>query len=73
MKLAISLGRDEAGRTVIPFAIEPPDFERLMAHAADAAECEDCGDDNEPYQCLPRSPTWCWRAERAFTGLPHLM
>jgi hypothetical protein len=37
------LGRDGAGRMVILLAVEPPDFDRLMTHAADAAEREDGG------------------------------
>jgi hypothetical protein len=48
------VGRDDAGRMVIQLAVEPRDFDRLMAFGADAVEAED-GGDGEPYQCPPMS------------------
>jgi len=52
VKLPISWAGDAAGRMVIQLAVEPRDFGRLMAHAADAVKLEDGGDD-EPYEGLP--------------------
>lgn len=63
------VGRDPAGRIVIQVAIEPPDFERLMAFGADAVESEDGGDD-ELGQALPQSVCWFWEAAPAFAGCP---
>ena len=63
------VGKDAAGRLVIQLAVERADFERLMAFAADAVECEDGGDD-EPYECQPMSPCWFWEAGPKFLGLP---
>jgi hypothetical protein len=63
------VGQDDAGRMVIQLAVEPLDFDRLMAFGADAVEAEDGGDD-EPYQCSPMSPCWFWEGGPRFLGLP---
>jgi hypothetical protein len=63
------VGRDDAGRMVVVLAIEPRDFDRLMAFGADAVESEDGGDD-EPYECPPMSPCWAWEGGPKFFGLP---
>jgi hypothetical protein len=63
------VGRDDAGRMVVLLAIEPCDFDRLMAFGADAAESEDGGDD-EPYACRPMSPCWFWEGDATFLGRP---
>jgi hypothetical protein len=63
------VGRDDAGRMVVVLAIEPRDFDRLMAFGANAVESEDGGDD-EPYEVTPMSPCWAWEADRVFTGIP---
>jgi hypothetical protein len=61
------VGRDDAGRMVIQLAVEPRDFDRLMAFGADAVEAEDGGDD-EPYQCSPMSACWFWDAVDDLSG-----
>jgi hypothetical protein len=63
------VGRDDAGRMVIQLAVEPCDFDRLMAFGADAAESED-GGDGEPYACPPMSPCWFWDGGATFIGRP---
>jgi hypothetical protein len=54
---------------VIQLAVEPCDFDRLMAFGADAIECED-GGDGEPYACPPMSPCWFWEGGATFFGRP---
>jgi hypothetical protein len=63
------VGRDTAGRMVIQLAVQPRDFDRLMAFGADTVEAEDGGDD-EPYQCSPMSPCWFWDCGATFVGRP---
>ena len=63
------VGRDTAGRMVIQLAVEPRDFDRLMAFGADAVEAEDGGDE-EPYQCSPMSACWFWDGGATFFGRP---
>ena len=63
------VGQDDAGRMVIQLAVEPRDFDHLMAFGADAVEAEDGGDD-EPYQCSPMSPCWFWDRGATFFGRP---
>jgi hypothetical protein len=63
------VGRDDAGRMVIQLAIEPRDFEQMMAFGADAVESEDGGDD-EPYACSPMSACWFWEGGATFFGRP---
>jgi hypothetical protein len=55
------VGRDPTGRVVIQLAVQPLEFERLMAFGADAVGCGDGGDD-EPDDCLPISVCWFWGA-----------
>ena len=63
------VGRDTAGWMVIQLAVEPRDFDRLMAFGADAVEAEDGGDE-EPYQCSPMSACWFWDGGATFFGRP---
>jgi hypothetical protein len=63
------VGHDDAGRVVMVLAIEPRDFDRLMAFGADDVEAEEGGDD-EPYQCSPMSPCWFWDGGATFFGRP---
>ena len=63
------VGRDDADRMVVQLAIEPRDFDRLMAFGADAAESEDGGDD-EPYACSPMSACWFWDGGATFFARP---
>jgi hypothetical protein len=63
------VGCDDAGRMVVQLAIEPRDFDRLMALGADAAESENGGDD-EPYACSPMSPCWFWDGGATFFRRP---
>lgn len=51
------VGRDRAGRTIIQLAVDRRVLDRLMAFGADAAECEDGGDD-EPYEVPPVHACW---------------
>jgi hypothetical protein len=51
------VGHDGAGRALIQLAVDRATIDRLMAFGADAAECEENGDD-EPYECAPVHPCW---------------
>jgi hypothetical protein len=51
------VGRDAAGRAVLQLALDDADLDALCAFGADAAESEDCGDD-EPPAGPPVSHCW---------------
>ena len=46
--LARILDTGAAGRSIVQLALDAADLDRLIAFGADAAEAEDCGDDEPP-------------------------
>jgi hypothetical protein len=51
------VGTDGTGRNLLCLALTDAELDRLMAFGADAAECEDGGDD-EPYEVPPANVIW---------------